>query len=96
MAGLFKIKPGHKKYIRPVTGIIILLLGGVFMVVPFIPLGYVFLFAGLFLLSPNIPIFRKWLDKAKSKDKKNRIAKVEEKVSRKEDEWGEKLVDREK
>lgn len=96
MSSFFKIKPEHKKYLRPVVGIIILILGGVFMIVPFIPLGYIFLFGGLFLLSPYIPIFRKWLDKAKKKDDKNRIAKVEKKVREKEEEWGEKIVDRDK
>ena len=43
------IKPEHKKYIRLVAGIVILVFGGVFMLVPFIPLGYIFVFAGLFL-----------------------------------------------
>jgi uncharacterized membrane protein YbaN (DUF454 family) len=88
----FKIKPEHKKYIRPVVGGIILLLGAVFMIVPFIPLGYIFLFGGLFLLSTEIPVFRKWLEKAKSKDKKNRIEKVEKTVEKKEEKVSKKIV----
>lgn len=92
MNKIFKIKPEHKKYLRPVAGGFILLLGIVFMVVPFIPLGYIFLFGGLFLLSTEIPIFKKWLDKAKSKDKKNRIEKVEKKVDEKEEQISEKIV----
>ncbi len=92
MNRIFKIKPEHKKYLRPVVGGIILLLGAVFMLVPFIPLGYIFLFGGLFLLSTDIPIFRKWLNKAKSKDKKNRIEKVEETVDEKEEKWSKKIV----
>lgn len=92
MNKVFKIKPEHKKYLRPVTGAVILLLGLVFMVVPFIPLGYIFLFGGLFLLSTEIPIFKKWLNKAKSKDKKNRIEKVEKKVDEKEEQIGKIIV----
>jgi uncharacterized membrane protein YbaN (DUF454 family) len=93
MASLFKIKPEHKKHVRTVVGIIILILGGIFMVVPFIPLGYIFLFGGLFLLSTKVPLFKKWLEKAKSKDKKGRIEKVEKKVDEKEEKWSEKIVD---
>lgn len=92
MNSWIKIKPKHKKYLRPVVGSIILLLGAVFMVVPFIPLGYIFLFGGLFLLSTEIPLFKKWLNKAKSKDDKNRIDKVEEKVDKKEKQVSEKIV----
>ena len=92
MNNTFKIKPGHKKYIRPVAGAIILLLGLIFMVVPFIPLGYIFLFGGLFLLSTEIPLFKKWLGKAKSKDKKDRIEKVEKKVEKQEEKISRKIV----
>lgn len=92
MNNLFKIKPEHKKYLRPVAGGIILFLGVIFMVVPFIPLGYIFLFGGLFLLSTEIPIFKKWLNKAKSKDKKNRIEDVEKSVDKKEEQVSDKIV----
>jgi uncharacterized membrane protein YbaN (DUF454 family) len=95
MNNSFKIKPEHKKYLRPVAGGIILLLGVVFMVVPFIPLGYIFLFGGLFLLSTEIPIFKKWLNKAKSKDKKNRIEDVEKTVDKKEEQVSKKIVKQE-
>jgi hypothetical protein len=92
MNRIFKIKPEHKKYLRPVAGGFILLLGIVFMVVPFIPLGYIFLFGGLFLLSTEIPLFKKWLNKAKSKDKKNRIEKAENIIDKKEEQLSEKIV----
>ncbi|MFW6371917.1 MAG: hypothetical protein ACOC10_12005 [Bacteroidota bacterium] len=92
MNSWIKIKPEHKKYLRPVVGAVILLLGAVFMVVPFIPLGYIFLFGGLFLLSTEIPIFKKWLEKAKSKDDKGRVEKVEKKVDKKEDQVSKKIV----
>jgi hypothetical protein len=93
MNSFFKIKPEHKKHVRTVTGIIILILGAIFMVVPFIPLGYIFLFGGLFLLSTKIPIFKKWLEKAKSKDKKGKIEKVEKMVDEKEEQLTEKIVE---
>lgn len=95
MSSWIKIKPEHKKYLRPVAGGIILLLGAVFMIVPFIPLGYIFLFGGLFLLSTEIPFFKKLLNKAKSKDKKNRIEKVEKIVDEKEEQISEKIVESE-
>ncbi len=93
MSQIFKIKPKHKKYIRLVAGILILVLGSIFMLVPFIPLGYLFLIAGLFLLSYKIPFFRKLIDKIKRKDKKGRVEKVERKVDEGEKVIDEKLVD---
>lgn len=82
----FKIKPEHEKYIRLVAGIIILLLGGVFMLVPFIPLGYIFLFVGLFLLSYYVPFLKNIIDKIKKKDKKGIVEKTERKIEKTEDE----------
>ncbi|MFW6257219.1 MAG: hypothetical protein ACOC11_00410 [Prolixibacteraceae bacterium] len=88
MKNIFKIKPRNKKYVRLVAGIIILAFGAVFMVVPFIPLGYAFLFAGLFLLASYIPPLNKVLDKIRKKDEKGRVEKVEQKIDE-----GEKMVD---
>lgn len=90
------IKPEHKKYIRLVAGIIAVLLGGVFMLIPFIPLGYVLLFAGLFLLAHYIPFLRKLVDKLKKKDHKGRVEKVEKKIEEGEEIVNQKLVDDEK
>ena len=73
------------------VGIIILVLGGIFMLFPFIPLGYIFLFSGLFLLSTEIPLFKKWLEKAKTKDEKGRIEKVEKSVTKQEDKLTNKI-----
>lgn len=92
MHNFFKIKPQNKKYLRPVAGVVILLLGIIFMVVPFIPLGYIFVFGGLFLLSTRIPLFQKWLDKAKRHDKKNKIDKVEESVNKAEEKISRKII----
>jgi len=82
-----KIKPKHKKHIRLVAGIIILIFGAVFMLVPFIPLGYIFIIAGLFLLASYIPALNKVIEKIRSKDDKNRVEKVEKKIDD-----GEKIV----
>ena len=95
MKHIFKIKPKNKKYIRLVAGIVILVFGAVFMVVPFIPLGYAFLFAGLFLLSTEIPALKKFLNKIKRKDKKGRVEKVEKKIDEGEEYVDEKLVNHE-
>ncbi len=93
MKNLFKIKTEHKKYVRLVAAIIILAFGAVFMVVPFIPLGYVFLIAGLFLLASYIPPLNKFLDKIRKKDKKGRVEKVEQKIDEGEKKMEEKMVD---
>lgn len=82
-----KIKPQHKKYIRLVVGLILLILGSVFMLVPFIPLGYVFLIASLFLLASYFPPLKKLIDKIRSKDDKDRVGKVEKKIN-----YGEEIV----
>jgi uncharacterized membrane protein HdeD (DUF308 family) len=82
-----KIKPEHKKYIRLVAGIIIVIFGAVFMMVPFIPLGYVFLIAGLMLLASYIPPLKRLIEKFREKDDKNRVEKVEKKIND-----GEKII----
>jgi len=69
-----------KKNIRFIAGIIVLVLGGVFMVVPFIPLGYIFLFVGAFLLAPKVPFLRRFMKWLKKKDKSGKLEKAEDKV----------------
>ncbi len=91
-----KIKSKYKKYIRPVAGLIILVLGVVFMMIPFIPLGYIFLVGGLFLLAYEIPALKKVLDKIKARDSKGRVEKVEQKVKDGEQSVEDKLVEDEK
>jgi len=68
------------KTIRLVAAIVSLVLGAVFMLVPFIPLGYILLFAGLYLLIPFIPKLNKLNEKIKKKDKSDRLDKTEDKV----------------
>ena len=75
-----KINSKYKKYIKLVIGVFVLCLGLVFMLLPFIPLGYIFVVAGLFLLAYEIPALKKQIDKLKEKDSKGRVAKVEEKL----------------
>lgn len=87
-----RIKPEHKKYIRLVAGLILLVLGGVFMLIPFIPLGYVFLIASLFLLASYFPPLKKLIDKIRSKDDKDRVGKVEKKINDGEEVVSKKIV----
>ncbi len=75
------MKEFFKKNLRYIIGGIVLLLGAVFMFVPFIPLGYIFLAIGAFLLAPAIPFMRKLVKYIEEKDKSNRIKKVEKKVN---------------
>ncbi len=75
-----KIKPEHKKYIRLVAGLILLVSGAIFMLIPFIPLGYIFLIASLFLLASYIPPLNRIIDKIRTKDEKDRVGKVEKKI----------------
>lgn len=86
-----KINPDYIKYLRPVVGGISLAAGAVFMLVPFIPLGYVMLAAGLFLLAPYIPGMKKLLDKLKKKDNSGIVTKVEENIENGEEKAKEKL-----
>ena len=95
MNRFIKIKPEHTKYIRLATGLIILILGIVFMMFPFIPLGYLFVIAGLFLLAYQIPVLYKLINKIKHKDKKGRVEKVEKKINEKEEKLNQKIVIRE-
>jgi uncharacterized membrane protein len=76
----FKISQKYKKYLRPTAGVICLVLGSVFMLIPFIPLGYILIFAGLFLLAAEIPFLRKYIDKIRKRDAKGRVDKVERSV----------------
>lgn len=67
---------------RTVYGIISLILGVALFVVPMLPIGYIFLFTGSLLLAPKIPLFRKFMEWLKTKDKKGRLEKVEKKIDR--------------
>ena len=78
---LFKrIKKFFKKNLRYIVGGLVLLFGAVFMFIPFIPLGYILLAAGAFLLAPTVPFLRKVLKYIEKKDKKNRVKKLEDKI----------------
>ena len=50
------------------------------MLIPFIPLGYIMIFGGLFLLASRLPFLRKWVKKLKNKDKKGRVEKLEKNI----------------
>ncbi|MFW5656927.1 MAG: hypothetical protein ACOC2F_09025 [Bacteroidota bacterium] len=88
----YKLKPEYKKYVRIGISVILLILGAVFMLLPFIPLGYLFIIAGIFLLVPYVSFFKRWLDYFKKKDKKNRVERVEDKVNQTEDSIDNRIV----
>ncbi|WP_339738489.1 hypothetical protein [uncultured Sunxiuqinia sp.] len=69
-----------KANIRYIIGGIVLLFGALFMFIPFIPLGYVFLGVGAFLLSPAIPALKRLIKFVEKKDPSDKIKKMEEKT----------------
>ena len=69
-----------KANIRYLIGGLVFLLGILFMFVPFIPLGYVCLGIGAFLLSPAIPALKRLIKFVKKKDPTNKVKKMEEKT----------------
>ncbi len=70
------------KYSRIIYGILFLLLGGVFALLPMIPLGYIFIFASFLLLAKKIPLLNKWIRRVKLKDKSGKLKKVERKLNK--------------
>ncbi len=80
MKNLEKLKKFFRKNLRYLTGGFILLLGGVFLLLPFIPLGYIFVAIGAFLLAPVIPFLKKVVKFFEKKDDSGRVEKAEEKV----------------
>ncbi|ALO16911.1 hypothetical protein L21SP5_03298 [Salinivirga cyanobacteriivorans] len=92
---MLKIPSKYRKYIRPFLGIFILLLGLVFMFVPFIPLGYIFLAAALIILSYELPPVRRLLNRLKRNGNGDEIEKIEAEVDEVEDEISKKIVENE-
>ena len=81
---------GIRKHIRLIAGIIALLIGIAFFIVPVIPvLGVAGLFAGAFLLAPYIPILNKFKEWLKKKDSSGKTKKTEEKMQELEEKYGE-------
>lgn len=70
------------KYARVFYGTFTLILGGIFAMFPMIPLGYIFLFIGAYLLQHRIPIFRNLMKWLRKQDKKGRLQRFEDKVDR--------------
>lgn len=68
------------KYARLVYGTIILIVGAVAMLFPIIPLGYVGVFIGSYLLHHRVPILGRLMDWLRKKDKKGRLQRFEDKV----------------
>jgi UPF0716 family protein affecting phage T7 exclusion len=69
-----------RKHLRFISGIVALIIGAVSMFLPFLPLGYIMLFVGAFLLAPKIPFLRKFMKWIKKKDNSGKLEKAEDKV----------------
>ena len=79
-----------RKHIRLIAGIVALLIGIAFFIVPVIPvLGVAGLFAGAFLLAPYIPILNKFKEWLKKKDSSGKTQETEEKMQELEEKYGE-------
>jgi uncharacterized membrane protein HdeD (DUF308 family) len=74
--------PRTGKYIRLTLGGLFVLVGIVFLLIPFIPLGYLFILIGLFFLSPVIPALSRFIERLEEKDKKERVKKAREKADK--------------
>ncbi len=93
---MFGLGPRHKKYIRPVIGIFILLLGSVFLLIPFIPLGYILLIIGALYLAPIFPFMRRIISKIKKWDHKNRVKIAEQNMNKVQEKIDDILIDDDK
>ncbi len=76
-----RLTPKQISYLWSVVGTVVLLIGLVSMLLPFLPLGYIFTLGGLLILSSRIPVLRRFLRRLEKKDKKGRVKKVNVKVS---------------
>jgi len=72
--------PKHKKYVKLAIAILITVLGCAFILIPFIPLGFVFLTGGLMLLIQHMPVFDRQFDQIRRSSKNNLLVGVERKV----------------
>ena len=70
----------YKKYVKLAIALFILVLGSAFMVIPFIPLGFVFMLGGSMLLIRYIPSLNRRLTQLKRRNKNKMAERIEEKV----------------
>lgn len=70
------------KYARVVYGSIILVIGAVAMLFPIIPMGYVGVFVGSYLLHHKVPFLERVMNWLRRKDEKGRLQRFEDKVER--------------
>lgn len=75
----------YRKYIEIGIAILCVLLGLVFMFIPFIPLGYIMIIGGGILLTSKIPQLRKIIQKIKKRDKKGRVEQAEKEMKKAEE-----------
>jgi len=66
------------KYARIVYGIIILLIGAVTMLLPMVPLGYIGVFVGAYLLHHRIPMLKRVMNWLRERDEEGRLQQFED------------------
>jgi uncharacterized membrane protein YbaN (DUF454 family) len=76
-----------RRYIRPIIGGLLFLIGVVFMFLPMIPLGYLVLGASAVVLAPLSPPFRHLLRWLEERDSSGRVETVEKKINHTVDQW---------
>ena len=71
-----------KKFIIPALAILILISGFVFMLLPFIPLGWLFVGIGSLLLTPYLKFMRKFIRWLAGKDRTGILEKAGKKAAK--------------
>jgi len=71
-----------RKFIIPAVALLIFIAGLVFMVIPFIPLGWLFVALASLLMAPYIKFMRRFIGWLSTKDKTGFVKKAGEKAAR--------------
>lgn len=68
-------------YFRWIVGLLLLLLGLLFLFVPFIPLGYIFLFAAFIIIGPQLPFYNRFINWIIRRDHSGKFERVEKRLN---------------
>ena len=79
---MIKFKPKYKKHIKLALALIIIVLGSAFMIIPFIPFGFILLYAGFVLLIPYAPSLNRQQNQHKKRNKNKIVKIIEEKIQK--------------
>jgi len=70
-----------RKFIIPAVALLVFIAGLVFMVIPFIPLGWLFVALASLLMAPYLKFMRKFIGWLSTKDKTGSVKKAGEKAA---------------